>query len=409
MEAALSLTAPEPPAEAADRPTVPLLSVVVPTKNERDNVAALVERLEAALPTVAMEIIFVDDSDDGTRELVAALAEDGHHELVLVPQGPQRRICGLGAAVLQGMRVARGSVGLRHRRGPSAPARADRRAARAGRVARAGHRRGEPLLRRRRRRRLRVDARDGLAVDHYRRAHDVPAPLRGVSDPMSGFFLVRARRSTSTRCGRAASRSCSRSSSATRACARPRCRSPSASGGPAAARRRSARDALPVAARAASVRAVRDRGALRPCRQHAAARVLHRRGRALLRRLGGDRHEGSTLWNFCFTELWVFSGRDHRRSRGTGLGMFFLMNKVALSCAARCSSCSRRGSGYATPSRTCLLLFLTVIRYGLADGWIWAKADPRTCEWGRTPTTSTASSRLITVLPRRSSASGSAA
>ena len=27
--------------------------------------------------------------------------------------------------------------------------------------------------------------------------------------------------------------------------------------------------------------------------------------------------QGSTLWNFCFTEAWVFSGRDHRRSRGT--------------------------------------------------------------------------------------------
>jgi dolichol-phosphate mannosyltransferase len=112
VHAAISLIAPEPPAEAVDEAVdeaaVPLLSIVVPTKNERDNVAALVERLEAALPTVAMEVIFVDDSDDGTRELVHALAEDGHHDLVLVPQAPQRRICGLGAAVLQGMRVARG-------------------------------------------------------------------------------------------------------------------------------------------------------------------------------------------------------------------------------------------------------------------------------------------------------------
>ena len=65
-------------ARPVDQATVPLLSIVVPTKNERDNVAALVERLEAALPTVAMEIIFVDDSDDGTRELVEELAEDGH-------------------------------------------------------------------------------------------------------------------------------------------------------------------------------------------------------------------------------------------------------------------------------------------------------------------------------------------
>ena len=75
VQAAVSLIAPEPPSEVVDEATVPLLSIVVPTKNERGNVAALVERLEAALPTVAMEIIFVDDSDDGTRELVDALAD----------------------------------------------------------------------------------------------------------------------------------------------------------------------------------------------------------------------------------------------------------------------------------------------------------------------------------------------
>ena len=26
--------------------------------------------------------------------------------------------------------------------------------------------------------------------------------------------------------------------------------------------------------------------------------------------------QGSTLWNFCFTELWVFSDRDHKRRHG---------------------------------------------------------------------------------------------
>ena len=40
--------------------------------------------------------------------------------------------------------------------------------------------------------------------------------------------------------------------------------------------------------------------------------------------------QGSTAWNFFFTERWVFAGRDHRRGRGTRLAMFFLMNNVAL-------------------------------------------------------------------------------
>jgi dolichol-phosphate mannosyltransferase len=51
------------------------LSVVVPTFNERDNVAALVERLNAALAGIRWEAIFVDDdSADGTATAVKQIA-----------------------------------------------------------------------------------------------------------------------------------------------------------------------------------------------------------------------------------------------------------------------------------------------------------------------------------------------
>jgi len=40
---------------------VPELSVIVPTFNERDNVAEIVQRLEASLSGNAWEVIFVDD------------------------------------------------------------------------------------------------------------------------------------------------------------------------------------------------------------------------------------------------------------------------------------------------------------------------------------------------------------
>ena len=46
---------------------LPAVSVVVPTRNEADNVAELVRRLERAVPGLPMEIIFVDDSTDGRR------------------------------------------------------------------------------------------------------------------------------------------------------------------------------------------------------------------------------------------------------------------------------------------------------------------------------------------------------
>ena len=40
---------------------LPVLSVVVPSFNERDNVAKLYRKLEAALTGIAWEVAFVDD------------------------------------------------------------------------------------------------------------------------------------------------------------------------------------------------------------------------------------------------------------------------------------------------------------------------------------------------------------
>jgi dolichol-phosphate mannosyltransferase len=52
------------------------LAVVIPTLNERENVAALVDRLEIALAGIRWEAVFVDDdSPDGTADLVRKLAQ----------------------------------------------------------------------------------------------------------------------------------------------------------------------------------------------------------------------------------------------------------------------------------------------------------------------------------------------
>src|SRR5205807_2870676 len=54
-----------------------LLSVVVPTFNERDNVTKLFHKLEATLAGIAWEVIFVDDnSPDGTWDVVRAMARE---------------------------------------------------------------------------------------------------------------------------------------------------------------------------------------------------------------------------------------------------------------------------------------------------------------------------------------------
>src|ERR1700756_2843571 len=58
------------------RADLPVLSVVVPTFNERDNVPKLYRKLEAALSGIAWEVVFVDDnSPDGTWDVVRGLAQ----------------------------------------------------------------------------------------------------------------------------------------------------------------------------------------------------------------------------------------------------------------------------------------------------------------------------------------------
>lgn len=76
------------------------LSVVVPTFNERGNVATLVERLDAALVGIAWEVIFVDDnSPDGTADAVRELARKDARVRCIRRIG--RR--GLSGACIEGM------------------------------------------------------------------------------------------------------------------------------------------------------------------------------------------------------------------------------------------------------------------------------------------------------------------
>jgi len=70
-----SATLPAATDERAGSRTVPELSVVVPCFNERPNLRPMVERVAAALPGIAWEIIFVDDnSPDGTATEARAIA-----------------------------------------------------------------------------------------------------------------------------------------------------------------------------------------------------------------------------------------------------------------------------------------------------------------------------------------------
>jgi len=79
---------------------LPVLSVVVPTFNERDNVTALYRKLDATLKGIAWEVVFVDDnSPDGTWDVVRALARRDNRVRCLRRIG--RR--GLSGACIEGI------------------------------------------------------------------------------------------------------------------------------------------------------------------------------------------------------------------------------------------------------------------------------------------------------------------
>ncbi|HEV3232495.1 MAG TPA: glycosyltransferase [Candidatus Dormibacteraeota bacterium] len=92
-------------------PKEPLLTVVVPTRNEAGNVEPLLERLGGVLRGLPFEVVFVDDSTDTTPEVLAALAAAPRRDVwVRAIHRPPERRTGLGSAVVEGLREARGAV-----------------------------------------------------------------------------------------------------------------------------------------------------------------------------------------------------------------------------------------------------------------------------------------------------------
>lgn len=88
------------PRKSPEAWVAPQLAVIVPSYNERDNVALLYEKVTAALGTTPFEFIVVDDnSPDGTSEVVREMAR--HHQNVRGIHRIGRR--GLSSAVVEGI------------------------------------------------------------------------------------------------------------------------------------------------------------------------------------------------------------------------------------------------------------------------------------------------------------------
>jgi dolichol-phosphate mannosyltransferase len=82
------------------------VSLVIPTRNERANIAPLVAQLAAALNGTTWEAVFVDDSDDGTDQVIATLAAADPR---LIPLHRLVNRGGLAGAVVEGLAQVRGA------------------------------------------------------------------------------------------------------------------------------------------------------------------------------------------------------------------------------------------------------------------------------------------------------------
>ncbi|MGW1746273.1 glycosyltransferase [Streptomyces sp. NPDC002092] len=167
------------------------VTIVVPTYNESANIRRLLHQITESVPSrLPCEVVFVDDSTDDTPEVIQEAAKDCPFPVTVLHR--EEPVGGLGGAVVEGMKAA-GSDWIVVMDGdcqhppslvPELVATGER--ANAGLVVASRYIKG--------------GSRAGLAGS-YRVAVSrgatwltkslFPRRLRGISDPMSGFFAIR--------------------------------------------------------------------------------------------------------------------------------------------------------------------------------------------------------------------------
>jgi glycosyltransferase involved in cell wall biosynthesis len=364
----------------------PTVSIVIPTRNEAENIERLVARIEQATVGVSTEVIFVDDSADDTPAMVSEVSRHSRLPISLIHRPPERRSNGLGGAVVEGMRAARGQwvvvmdADLQHP--PEVFSRLLDCAQRTGadivvasRYAPSGDATGLGSAR------LVTSKLCTWAARIL-----FPGRLRNVSDPLSGYFLVRR-------------------DSVDPEHLRPRgfkilleilVRNPYL-------------NVSQIPFRFGSRHSGQTKGTIREGLRYL-TRLLELRFSGVTQRvtrfglvglsgllvnqlllaaftgLGGLHYllsaalatQGSTLWNFGLAEAWVFGDRASRQLRLRRLGQFLLVNNGTLLVRGPFLVILTSGFGvHYLLSNLITLLVLGLARYLIADGWIWPSALSR--------------------------------
>src|SRR5919199_6424313 len=89
-------------------PKKSLLTLVIPTRNEAENVSALVRELRESLSGIDYRVVFVDDSTDETTGVIRGLCEEDGR-LTLVHRRDAERDGGLSTAVTTGIEIFAGA------------------------------------------------------------------------------------------------------------------------------------------------------------------------------------------------------------------------------------------------------------------------------------------------------------
>lgn len=181
----------DPAVRAVEVPEPGAVTIVVPTFNEAANIGELLYQITESVPArLPCEVLFVDDSTDDTPEVIREAAQDCPFPVTVLHRA--ERVGGLGGAVVEGLKAATSDWivvmdgDLQHPPSlvPELVATGERSSA--GLVVASRYIKG--------------GSREGLAGG-YRVAVSrgatwltktlFPRKLRGISDPMSGFFAIR--------------------------------------------------------------------------------------------------------------------------------------------------------------------------------------------------------------------------
>jgi dolichol-phosphate mannosyltransferase len=192
MQPKYSVTGDELAMPDSPSPKVFDLSIIIPTRNEAGNVQALLSKIYHSINGIRTEVLFVDDSTDKTPQTVAAaIPLYPGLNVRLLHREPEQRVGGLGGAVQLGLINARSDYAcvmdgdLQHP--PELlPV-----------LLNTAHEKDVDLVVATRRNEQSQVTGLNLSRNLISRGLDLtaraffPRRLRGVSDPLSGFFLVR--------------------------------------------------------------------------------------------------------------------------------------------------------------------------------------------------------------------------